>query len=433
MPYLKSWQARRNRFAGEYGIVLYSLIAAAAGLAFAFKIALALNTYGTNDVLFWEGDLAKIRADGGMALYRDGAQIFLHGVLVRTEPFNQPPFMIHIRRLAGAVADLSGLPLGFWVRVASSLADIGSLVLVWKILTASGLSVRPLALLLIAISPVSIMVSGFHGNTDPVMMFFVLLSMFLIESGRPAWLAGAALGMAMNIKIVPIIFIPVFLLYLPGIRRWIGFTLAAGMTFAAGSLPYLFQDPLLIMHRVFGYNSMSAVWGISQLIYLLLPEGPFAAYRVVGKMLAFSIILLASFGMNRGNQKPALFLQCGCIAFLFLFWTPGFGVQYLAWLVPWGAALAGWRMVFFYTSSGIYLCGFYTVWSRGFPWFLANLMDNHVPLWEKAFVLSLDTVCWISIGVIAFAYCRRLVFQNSGTTPRSFRRPISTLAEGLET
>jgi hypothetical protein len=432
MPYLKSWQARRNRFAGEYGIVLYSLIAAAAGLAFAFKIALALNTYGTNDVLFWEGDLAKIRADGGLALYRDGAQIFVRGVLVRTEPFNQPPFMIHIRSLAGAVAHRSGLPLGFWVRFASSLADIGSLALIWKILTDSGLSVRPVALLLVAISPVSIMVSGFHGNTDPVMMFFVLLSLSLIESGCPTWLAGAALGMAMNIKIVPIIFIPVFLLYLPGIRRWISFTLAAGMILTAGSLPYLVQDPLLIMHRVFGYNSVSAVWGISQIIYLFLPQGPFAAYRAVGKVLVFSIILLASFGMNRGNPKPALFLQCGCIAFLFLFWTPGFGVQYLAWLVPWAAALAGRRIVFFYIASGIYLFGFYTLWSRGFPWFLANLMDNHVPLWAKAFVFSLDTVCWISIGVIAFAYCRSIVFQNSGTTAQPFRPPISTMAEGLQ-
>src|SRR5580704_8568115 len=93
------------------------VIALCALLAFALKIALALNTYGTNDVLFWEGNLAKIRSDGGLALYRDGVQIFREGALFHTEPFNQPPFMIHLLPIWGWVADQTGLPFRFWLRV----------------------------------------------------------------------------------------------------------------------------------------------------------------------------------------------------------------------------------------------------------------------------------------------------------------------------
>src|SRR5689334_963170 len=42
---------------------------------------------------------------------------------------------------------------------------------------------------------------GLHGNTDPILIFFLLLSIYLIDSQRPPWLAGAALGMAANFKL----------------------------------------------------------------------------------------------------------------------------------------------------------------------------------------------------------------------------------------
>src|SRR5439155_7541930 len=185
------------------------VIILSASFAFALKLPLLLNTRGTNDVLFWERNLAKISTDGGLALYRDGATIFRDGKLYHIEPFNQPPFMISLLRLWGGAMAISGLPLSFWLRLTSSLADIGSLWLVWRILRP-----QTSALVLIALSPVSIMVSGFHGNTDPIMIFFILLSIYLLEIRRNVLLAGMALGMAMNIKVMPIVFGPAILLYL---------------------------------------------------------------------------------------------------------------------------------------------------------------------------------------------------------------------------
>ena len=40
--------------------------------AFLLKTAIALTTYGSTDVLIFETDVAKMRRDGGVALYRDG-------------------------------------------------------------------------------------------------------------------------------------------------------------------------------------------------------------------------------------------------------------------------------------------------------------------------------------------------------------------------
>src|SRR5215475_7827806 len=232
------------------------LVAALAAIgAFAAKIAITVNTYGSNDVLFWEGNLAKVRADGGLALYHDGIQMFRNGALFHVESFNQPPFTIHLVSMWGGVADETGFPLRFWIRFTSALADLGILVLVWRILARwRGKPPRLMAILMVALSPVAIMVSGFHGNTDAIMVLFSLLSIEALESGWPVWLAGAALGMAINIKIVPIVFGPAVVLYLPSMRQRAEFAAGAGLTFLAGSLPFLAQDPLFLINRVFGYS-----------------------------------------------------------------------------------------------------------------------------------------------------------------------------------
>ena len=53
------------------------------------------------------------------------------------------------------------------------------------------------------------MISGFHGNTDPLMIAPLLLSVYLIEADAPSWIAGAAMGLATNVKVVPVVLLPV--------------------------------------------------------------------------------------------------------------------------------------------------------------------------------------------------------------------------------
>ena len=165
---------------------------------------------------------------------------------------------------------------------------------------------------------------------------------------------------------------------------------------------------LLIVQRVFGYGSKVGRWGISQLIFLYLTDAAFAAYAAAGKLLALSTVLAASVWINRGIRKPVLFLQCGFVAFLFLFVTSGFGVQYLAWLIPWCAALLPGQTRFFHLASSVYVFAIYTLLSRGFPWYLANAMETNFPSEQKGFVFLLQTICWISVGFTAYVFYRRL-------------------------
>lgn len=373
-------------------------------LAFAVKLALSFATQGTNDMLFWEANLRKIQADGGLALYREGAVPSWQGKTYRIESFNQSPFMIHLLRTWGAASAVSGVPFRVWLRVSGAVADLGMLLLVCGILKAERLPVRSPILLLLALSPVSILISGFHGNTDPILVFFLVLSIYLIDTGRPVWLAGAAFGMAMNIKVMPIIFLLAILLSLGSLRCRIGFALSAGLVFLAGSMPYLVQDPALVIHSVFGYNPVCGSWGLCEIAYLL-PGQTVSWYRFVGKPLALSVVLLASLWMHLRAPKTTLFQSCGFLAFLLLFAISGFGPQYLSWIVPWWVALP-WRSVrWHYVAASIYLIAFYTVWTHG-GWYVANMLE-HSPIPAGTLpVLMLEAVCWISVGTVVLVYVK---------------------------
>src|SRR5438477_12908122 len=111
----------------------------AAGLVFGLKIAIALNTYGSNDVRIKEAHVAKVRAEGVLAWYRDGIRVYgPDGRLLIFAVANHPPMGLHLFQACGFLSGRTGLPLGFWLRLACSVADVASLLLLGKILKRSG-------------------------------------------------------------------------------------------------------------------------------------------------------------------------------------------------------------------------------------------------------------------------------------------------------
>src|SRR6266404_4875646 len=102
-----------------------------------------------------------------------------------------PPFALPLLRVLGGLRSITGLPLGFWMRLMCALADVLTLWLVWLIVKPDG--ANPLSLLVVALAPTGVMISGFHGNTDPIMIALVVLAIWLSTQRRSPWLAGAAL------------------------------------------------------------------------------------------------------------------------------------------------------------------------------------------------------------------------------------------------
>ncbi|HEV2802042.1 MAG TPA: glycosyltransferase 87 family protein [Pyrinomonadaceae bacterium] len=385
-------------------------ILACALFATAVKIFLALYSSGTLDVFAFREFLTNIREAGGIGTYyRTGRA---------GNPFNHPPFMIHAIRSMGWLTDATHLPFRFWLRFPSILADLGNLSLVWKICERNpALQLTPRALLLLAVYPGSIWISGYHGNTDPLMIFFVLLSLYLLGArGEKTWLAGAAFGMALNIKIVPIVFAPAIFLFLPDLSTRIRYFAAAAAVFLLASLPYIAQDPFVIWKTVFGYTSQYGRWGWTQLFVKAFPGAPLplnanheltglhAQVAAAGRYLMLTSIIAASVWMNwRARERPPVFLQCGFVAFLFLFLTPGFGTQYLAWLVPWMFVGGAWGTRLYYWASACYITLFYLALSRP-----ARSALNLSQLFGGNFYFFAGIVCWLAL-LAALVSCARLL------------------------
>ncbi len=386
-------------------------VALTALLALLFKLYLALTSEGSADVVGFADHLAKIRELGGTGAY------YVRGPF--NNPFNSPPFMIHVIKAWGWLNETTGINFSFWLRLPGILADTGSLILAWRLLKLAPLLPRsPWLLLLLAVCPVSMMVSGYHGSTDSLMIFFVLASIYLIEKGERLWLAGLALGLAVNIKVAPLMLAPAIYFYLPAMRKRIAYFGVAAAVFLAGSVPYLLLDPL-ILKNVFGYESLYGQWGWSVLMerwyweaprYLNPPHdvtGIHAIFAAIGKSIMLIAILIASYRMNaRERGKPPLILQCGFIITLFLFLTPGFGIQYLVWLVPFVIALDLWPTLLFYLTAGIYQLMGYTCWAY-------RTTPPHFCL-ERDTAFYVMLLGWCPLALLLFIYRRRIAGQLFG-------------------
>src|SRR3954465_2265 len=97
--------------------VLFLLVA----LAFAAKLLLAINTYGTNDVYTYERFGLWSRYFGA-ELYKIAPDL------------NHPPSMLHILSGILWLAEHTPLPFRFWLRLPDILADAGSIWLICRIL-----------------------------------------------------------------------------------------------------------------------------------------------------------------------------------------------------------------------------------------------------------------------------------------------------------
>lgn len=357
----------------------------ALGIGTFVKLVLAAVTIGTNDVATWWAFADSARLCGGCVYQIPGP----YG-----DPFNHPPFIIHFLKLI-ALSSTALFP--FWLRLPAILADIGTVLLVTRLIPR--ISTRLIVLL--ALNPVSILISGFHGNTDPLMIFFVVLSVYLLKVGQLNW-AAAAFGMAINIKVVPLLLVPAILIYLwsrKSARSIVLFVSIATVVVVVLSMPYILSNPLMISKATLGYGGMYGKWGTARILIgfpISKASHAIAAKVIQGLIIALTVALAVHFNRHKIN----LMHQIGLIFFLFFLLTPSHALQYLSWPVPFILMLGFWWSLAYYTSAGIYLFLTYNYWSHG-QWYFA---DSHIePQWSVASYMA-GFVCWAVSAYICLRY-----------------------------
>jgi hypothetical protein len=368
----------------------------AALFALLAKLVCATLTSGTND------------AD---AFYNFGRYIWEHGLIAQyraTPEFNHTPLTGWFCALAFGIA--KGAGFNFLLRLPGIVADFAVVRLLLRRHETTG--TPPLwTLALLALSPVSFMVSGFHGNVDPVLAWLLVLATLECERGRPAW-CGLWLGLACNVKIIPLLVAPVFFFHWLARREVRPFFFAASAVIVAGWAAPLVAIPQTFLRNVLGYSSNWGSWGITY----WLNQTPVSAFAPAGfsgltsaelavmSALKLVIVIAALWLAWRRRVLAAadVWSTLTLVWLVFFVFAPGIGAQYFVWLAPFLAVHSPRAFAAITAAVSVFLFVFYNTISGGLPWWRGLSTGELLPRW-----VAWSNVAWLTLAAILIAQFRR--------------------------
>jgi hypothetical protein len=360
-------------------------------LVLALKLLLATTTFGTEDIRTWTGFAAGVKAHGPVGVYGIDFSHLHHGL------YNHPPLIGFYLQVINALSSI-GIPLKVTMRTVSSCADVISALVIFEIVRRRrSLGTASLAGAAVAASPVLLLVSGYHGNTDPIFVMLVLVGSYLIVDRRRALAGAIALGLAIGIKIVPIVVLPALAVYLLRRRReqFLAAVLAFCVTIAVTWGPAVLEQFGPVRRHVLGYAGISArPWGLvrfaDDMNWVQLSNFLVGPGRVL--VLAISALLPAVLVWRR-PERAIEAVALSLVTFLAL--SPAFGVQYLAWAAAVAFVLDVSTAIIYNVLGGLVLFQIYDAWNHGWPW-------THIALGHPftGSQLALAALLWASLIVV---------------------------------
>lgn len=179
--------------------------------------------------------------------------------------------------------------------------------------------------LLYAINPISLLIIAFHGQFDIIPLTLILYSIMLIHEKKYS-LIMLLLGFAFTAKTWPILFIVPFLKRIPK-KFWLLFCIPP-LIFLLTYMALFFSTPFVSVARVLAvYQGVGGIWGFGKVLLLL------GADKLI--LFSYKVVFVAGFFFYSILQKKKqLIEELVELLLAFFIFTPGFGIQWFIWLVP---------------------------------------------------------------------------------------------------
>jgi uncharacterized membrane protein len=364
------------------------------------KLEVAARTAGTNDVGYWGAFAQGVRHFGPVGVY--GHELRLPVV------YNHGPLAGWLLVAINWILDHHVLSFEFLIRVPACLADFATALLVFELMRlARSQRQAAIAAILVICSPVLFVVSGFHGNTDPVFVAFSLLSVYLLVVRGWAFAAGVAFGIALSIKLVPVVLVPLLLVVLVrlGWRRLAAFAAGGAIVFVLLWVPVLVSRWHAFREDVLGYSGSSLrQWGLPQ--FLSWTDLPGAGGWLAGPG-RFVILLVC--GLTAAavvwRRPDAVVPAVGLSFVLFLLLSPAFGMQYLAWALAAAYLIDTAAATAYNVAASLFVVVVYDHWNDGYPWHWYAAWA--VPFSSGELVLMVVTwICLAAVGLVGLGLLR---------------------------
>lgn len=388
MPYSAAVTGRPvSQSVGRWRVVV--LIAAV--VAVVGKLLIAANTFGTTDVFLWRDFAQSVRENGPVGIYG-------HPFLL---VYNHAPLSGWILVAINWLTDhgFGGFPT--LIRVPACLADVATTVLVFELVRLTrSVNQAGISAVLVAFSPMLIIVSGFHGNTDPVFVMFSLLTAYLLVARGWFGAGGAAFALALSVKLVPVVIAPTILVLLirAGWKKVGYFAIGVAAVALPLWLPVVLTRWTEFRRDVLGYAGVDLrQWGLIQVLRwlgltpagetIIAGPGRFAILAVCGLLPALLLW-----------RRPYAGASAVGLAFvLFLLLTPAFGMQYLSWAVAGAYLVSTWAATAYNLFGSVFMVVVYDNWNSAFPWSW-NVAPGK-PFRSKE--LFLQYPAWVSLLLVA--------------------------------
>ena len=227
--------------------IIFSIVT----FAFLLRAAAAVGFFSTFDT-YWYRNWAVDLPNGLFSVYKRADLIQL----------DYPPLYLILLYPIGLVYKVTGTEINDYAQMAllkfwPVVFDVLTVIAIYLLLRRKNQNIALLCSGLWAVNPSAVFNSSFWGQTDSVMVFFLLLAFFYLYEQRFIT-ASVLFAVAGLIKYQSLFFTPVFLLYIwfkkKDIKIFLKSVLAAAVTVAVVFLPFMIGsgNPLLFFDVYFG-------------------------------------------------------------------------------------------------------------------------------------------------------------------------------------
>lgn len=335
-----------------------ALVLAAALVATVCKLLLAATTQGTNDIVYWTEFAGGVDEFGPIGIYGNPF----------VAQYNHGPMAGWLLVLANLGQGI-GLDLPFLIRIPATLADLVTCWVVFRLLSErTSTALAAWSAVAVVFSPVLVVISGFHGNTDPVFVALTVAAFWLLTRSDRPLSAGVCLGLAVSVKLVPIVAIPwlLFLAFRAGRATVARFVVGGGLVFVVFWLPVVLMAWTPFRDNVLSYQGIwLREWGIAEFV----EQGGYPGAELwLAEHGSYVVVIaaLVPFLLPRTRAHHDV-VGLGLTLVTMLLLSPAFGMQYLAWAFA-ATYLVSIRAAWlFNAAASLLVLSVYSLWSGGGP------------------------------------------------------------------
>lgn len=259
--------------------------------------------------------------------------------------FSPPPFELHVVGLLRFLLTPFHIPFQVIWKLPPIFADAGITILIFLFAKKYFNKTKQNAIEYARWymwNPVAIIISGAHGQQESVWLFFIFLAWYLVAAKKTFILVSLASAIAVSYKLTAVFLLPVIFLALKKFYKRIIFACIIGILFVISLFPEIQTSTNAVIRQSFQYSSTPGIWGITLIINRLLIIFGIHGAQATNILLSVAdilkkllVVFLGLYFLKSYFQKD---LEIGkvSIAILSIFYivTPGFGAQYLLWILP---------------------------------------------------------------------------------------------------